>query len=286
MMTRNRKFTKLAALAGLAALAACDSSTGAGMGTVQVYLASSGGAAMVSSLTLDPPAADLSNPRIRVARVELTPGRQEIANFGESGQWFSLTPGENDVSALLGSAAVPAGDYSQLRLILLEATVEANGVETDLIVPSGTETGVKFNFASPVHVEENGATNLVVVFDLDRSYVVTGTSDPQRILFKPVIHASVLPGLSISGNVKMDVAAGQDTWVEVTAGQSGTVVSAVPVKIAAGTTANTNVGYELRFLPAGTYVVRASLSGCTAPDANVTVPQEPPASVDFALDCP
>ena len=283
-MTRNRKFTNLTALAGLAALAACDSSTAGGMGTVRLYLASSGGAAMVSSLTLDPPSAELADPRVQVVSAELIPGRQEIASFGEAGQWFSLTPGENDVSALLGSATVPAGDYSQLRLILLDASVDV-GASQDvrLVVPSGTQTGVKFTFPNPVHVEEGGETNLVVVFDIDESFVVTGSG---TVMFKPVIHASVMPGLSISGNVKMDVAAGQDTWVEVTAERSGTVVSAVPVKIAAGTAANTNVGYELRFLPAGTYVVRASLSGCTAPDANVTVPQEPPASVDFALDCP
>jgi hypothetical protein len=258
------------------------------MGTVQVYLASSGGAAMVSSLTLDPPAADLSNPRIRVARVELIPGRQEIANFGEVGQWFSLTPGENDVSALLGSEAVPAGDYSQLRLILLDATVDVNGVETDLIVPSGTETGVKFNFATPVHVEENGTTNLVVVFDLDQSYVVTGTSDPQRILFKPVIHASVMPGGSIEGEVTLNIATAptDPTPVQLVAVAGNDTVSSTTVEVSGG---QKSANYELRFLPwPAEYVVSAKAVIGTdtyaATSSAISVANSTPVVQDLTLD--
>jgi hypothetical protein len=222
---------------------------------------------------------------VLVVSAELIPGRQEIADFGPSGQWFSLTPGENDVSALLGSAAIPAGDYTQLRLVLADATVDV-GTEQDvpLVVPSGTQTGVKFNFPSPVHVEEGVVTNLVVVFNIDESFVVTGSG---RVLFKPVIHASVIPGLSIAGNVSMDVAAAADadTWVEVEATQSGTVVSSASVKIERGTGANIAVPYVLQFLPSGDYVVQASLFGCTAPTVNVTVPSDPPQTANFALDC-
>jgi hypothetical protein len=285
MRKRTVSLAWLAALTGLLALTACDSATNAGMGTVQLYLASSGGAAMVNSLTMDPPSATLADPRVLVVSAELIPGRQEIADFGPSGQWFSLTPGENDVSALLGSAAIPAGDYTQLRLVLADATVDV-GTEQDvpLVVPSGTQTGVKFNFPSPVHVEEGVVTNLVVVFNIDESFVVTGSG---RVLFKPVIHASVIPGLSIAGNVSMDVAAAADadTWVEVEATQSGTVVSSASVKIERGTGANIAVPYVLQFLPSGDYVVQASLLGCTAPTVNVTVPSDPPQTANFALDC-
>lgn len=273
-MTRNRKFTKLTALAGLAALAACDSSTAGGMGTVQVYLASSGGAAMVSSLTLDPPAADLSNPRILVASVELIPGRQEIANFGETGQWFSLTPGENDVSALLGSAAVPAGDYSQLRLILLDASVDVGASQdVGLIVPSGTQTGVKFTFPSPVHVEEGGETNLVVVFDIDESFVVTGSG---TVMFKPVIHASVAPGATISGQVTLATPPTPAPAIVIKAilddDDDNIVVSNTTAAPTVDATDDPNLNeYSLRFLPAGAYIVELSALGYTPVTVSVSV---------------
>ena len=265
MRKRTISLAWLAALTGLLALTACDSATNSGMGTVRLYLASSGGAAMVSSLVQDPPAASLSNPRILVARVELIPGRQEIADFGEDGEWFSLTPSENDVSALLGTAEVPAGDYAQLRLILTEATVDVDGQATELIVPSGTQTGVKFDFPSPLHIEENGTTNLVVVFNIDESYVVTGNG---RVLFKPVIHASVAPGAMISGHVTLATPPTPAPEIVIKAilddDNDNVVVSSTTATPTADATDDPNLNeYSLRFLPAGAYIVELSASGYT-----------------------
>ena len=287
-MTRNRKFTQLTALAGLAALAACDSSTGAGMGTVRVYMTSAGGAAMVSSLTLsDPPSGTLTDPTVFVSSVELVPGRHEIATFDPVAE-FALTPMDNGLGALLGTATVPAGEYEQLRLVLTGASVLFNGAEVNMDVPSGSSTGLKLNFSGPVQVLEGGETNLVIVLDLDNSFVVQGPPDaPEpRVSFKPVIHASVLPGASIEGNVTVDVAAGVGgRAVTVTASQGSAIASSTSVIVAEG---GTTAGYAVRFLQAGTYTVEASATACTfvgtAPSATVTEGGTT-SGVNLNLDC-
>lgn len=275
--------TRLAAVAALAMLAACESSTAGGMGTVRLYLVGSGGGAMVSSLVLDPPSGTLTDPAVDVASVELIPGRHEIASF-DPAQTFQLTPMDHGLGALLSEATVPAGEYEQLRLVLTGASVMLDGSLVDLGVPSGSTTGIKLNFGGPVEVVEGGETNLIIVLDLDQSFVFHGPPADPSVSFKPVIHASVIPGATISGTITLDVAAGAGgKAVTVTATSASSEGSTVVTVLEGATTAP----YSVRFLQAGDYTMGATATACTLvlPAPTTTVTEGGTASVNISLDC-
>lgn len=112
---------------------------------------------------------------------------------------FDLLTLQNGLKAFLGSATVVAGDYEQLRLVVTDATITlktgftfSDGSSSqDLKVPSGSQTGIKVNFGGPVHIPPP-VTNLTIDFPVDSNFVFTaGTSSPNGVLFKPVVHGTV-----------------------------------------------------------------------------------------------
>jgi hypothetical protein len=61
---------------------------------------------------------------------------------------FDLLQLVNGASAVLGDSVLTPGNYTQIRLILADGSyVIDNGIKHDLIVPSGTQTGIKLNHA-------------------------------------------------------------------------------------------------------------------------------------------
>ncbi len=274
IQSRTVRLTWLTALTGLLALASagCSSALDSRVGTVQVYLAATTSAEMISSLVAtDPPLVDVASAEVTISRVELVPGRVLVTDFGGTPQTYDLLDLDDGVIALLGETTIPVGDYSQLRLIVDGASVTLGSGETfELRVPSGMQTGIKVNFGEPVNIEP-GVTQLVAVFDVSRSFVTQGPpSAPRSVSFKPVIHASVLPAASIEGNVSLPSAApsgGTPVLIEALLGTD--VVSTATATVAAGGTGP--AAYTLGFLPPGDYVVRASASGFQAAEQNVTV---------------
>lgn len=197
MRKRTARLSWLAALSGLLALAtsSCESPTNGGMGTVQLYLASTTAGDLISSAVVaDPPLVAVSAARVWISRVELAPGGHVIVDYGDLPQDFDLLELDGGVATWLGDASIPVGEYEQLRLIVHHASVTVAEEPFDnLRVPSGMQTGVKVNFGEPLHIEP-GVTALVAVFDVSRSFVVQGPpTAPRGVSFKPVIHASVMP---------------------------------------------------------------------------------------------
>ncbi len=105
---------------------------------------------------------------------------------------LSLT---NGVLAELGQIALPAGQYTQVRLVLVpngsgapaNAVVPTGGTEIPLDTPSATQSGLKL-----IHgftVQPNTLVDLVLDFDACKSIVKRGNSG--RYNLKPVI--SVIP---------------------------------------------------------------------------------------------
>ena len=102
---------------------------------------------------------------------------------------------------LLGQETVPAGEYTQIRLIVAAAEDEAaennpptagksrvvfdnedgNGEEENIFIPSGMQTGLKidYNFT----VEENSLTELLLDVDVGDVMHRTGASD--KIIMRP-----------------------------------------------------------------------------------------------------
>jgi hypothetical protein len=256
----------------LAAAAACgDNTEASGTGTVVVRLT-------------DAPSDDLQSATIYVSQVTVkgsgvSADEQVISNTKASYDLLTLQSG---ITATLGSAAVPTGTYSQIRLLVDSARVVlktghtfADGSSTaKLTVPSGSESGLKVNLSPPVEVTA-GQTVLLIDFDVSQSFIFQGPHDhPNSISFRPVLHATALDvAASISGTV-----------TPLTA--NATVYAIQGTDTAATAFPNATTGaYTLQFLAPGIYVVGVKATGfAIATSASITLGNaEVKTGVNFVL---
>lgn len=111
--------------------------------------------------------------------------------LSEEEQEFNLLELQDGVTALLAETELEAGSYTQLRLIVSEASVVfEDKIRFELKVPSGAQTGIKI-LLPDFEVEEDGVTELTLDFDVDESFVVQGNPSTETgikgFLFKPVV---------------------------------------------------------------------------------------------------
>ncbi len=119
---------------------------------------------------------------------------QVNSNDGNSG-WESLDVEKgvydilkltNGLDTLLGSAELPAGKISQIRLVLgSENTIKESGVIKPLSTPSAQQSGLKLKVNATL--EEGVTYTIKLDFDAARSIVRAGNSGKYNL--KPVIRA-------------------------------------------------------------------------------------------------
>jgi len=257
MKLQPRAHAKFATLAFAAALlAACGGGGGDSGGT------STASGTLRLALT-DAPACGYDQINVTIERVRIH--TSATAQDGDAG-WSEmvLTPAKrvdlltltNGVLEELGSTSLPAGRYTQMRLVLggsmgpgamANSLVPSGGSERPMETPSGTQTGLKLNV--DIEVAANQLADFVIDFDACRSVVHAGHSG--RYLLKPVL--SVMPRVTtasnaVEGYVAGAVAAGTTS---VSLQKEGAVVRA--------TVPGSNGRFLLSQVPAGVYdlVVRA-----------------------------
>jgi hypothetical protein len=212
------------------ALAACGgggggSSTDSGVGTLRVALT-------------DAPACGYDAVHVTIEKIRVH--KSSTAEDNDSG-WadLTLTPARrvdlltltNGVLEELGQTALPAGHYTQLRLVLANnggttpmanSVVPSGGSEVALTTPSGQQTGLKLN--ADIDVGANQIADLVLDFDACKSVVRRGNSGQYNL--KPVI--AVIPRIidvgTIEGFVDLSIASG----TTVSAQTGGAPVKATP----------------------------------------------------------
>lgn len=195
-----------------------------------------------------------------VLRISLTdaPGDFEAVNitFSEiqahiDSQWvtvqhapktINLLEWNNGRSIVIGTAEVPAGHYSQIRLKIDRAEVLAHGISHPLEVPGGAQTGLKLN--AHFTVTEGSTYELVIDFDVNRSIVVTGPPHHPHYILKPVIR--VAPK-AITGSISGTVLNYQNLPLAYAIQDSDTVTSSL--------VSGESGKFMLAFLPAGFYTV-------------------------------
>jgi hypothetical protein len=115
---------------------------------------------------------------------------------------INLLEWNNGKSIEVGAAEVPAGHYTQIRLIIEDAEIIVDEISHPLSVPSGAQTGLKLG--PEFDVQAGSTYELVIDFDVHRSIVVTGPKwNPKGYKLKP--HLRVTPKAitgSISGTVE------------------------------------------------------------------------------------
>jgi hypothetical protein len=160
---------------------------------------------------------------------------------------LTLTNGVLDV---LGQTSLPAGRYTQMRLVLADnaggppfanSVVPTGGAEVALTTPSAQQSGLKFNVN--MDVAANQVADFVIDFDACKSVVKRGNSGQYNL--KPVISVTPLlsdAGLRVIGYVDTSIANGSTT---VSVQQAGLPVKAT-VPLADGR-------FELYPVPVGSY---------------------------------
>jgi hypothetical protein len=241
-----RWMTRTAALAAAVTLAACGGggggSSAAGEGTLRV------------SLTDAPSCYEHVFVTVEKVRVHTS----TTAGDNDAG-WRDITLAAprridllnltNGVLEELGSTALPAGDYSQVRLVLADNSPQdplANAVQpiggavTALKTPSAQQSGLKLQ--THFTVEANRTIDLVLDFDACKSVVRAGNSG--QFILKPVV--SVTPKFvgAIQGFVTSTLNISATT---VSAQQNGAIVRS--------TAPDASGKFVLSFLQDGTYTV-------------------------------
>jgi hypothetical protein len=151
----------------------------------------SGGVGRISLNLIDAP-GDYEAVNVQIVGVRVHRADADDSNSG----WFDIAVDTTEVDLLtlsggnyldLADSTLPAGRYTQIRLLLGDANnVVVDGEAHDLRIPSSAQTGLKLNHPFTI---ESGATYAATLdFDADRSVHVTGNG---RYMMKPVIRIIV-----------------------------------------------------------------------------------------------
>ena len=130
----------------------------------------------------------------------------------------------NGVIADLGQTTLPAGLYTQIRMVLSpngggspgNSVVPRGGSEMPLATPSGTQSGLKL--INSFTVEPGKLTDVLLDFDACKSIVQRGNG---TYGLKPVIHVIPRTGAAIAGYVQTGL-----TGVTISAQKNGVVLRA------------------------------------------------------------
>lgn len=234
-------------------------------GTVAAALVACGGgsdgsASATGTLRLaltDAPACGYDNVWVTVERVrvhksgsaaETDSGWSEVVLAAP--QRIDLLEYTNGKTLPLGETQLPAGTYTQMRLVLApnggnppfaNAIKPTGGNETALDTPSAQQSGLKFNVNMEVPADK--VADFALDFDACRSFVKAGNSG--KYLLKPVL--SVIPVLSDAGQRIVG-------YVEPALANGSTLVSAQQGGVIVKSTPPDSTGkFVLYPVPAGTY---------------------------------
>ncbi len=258
-------------LSGLAACGGGGGSSGADSGTLRLALT-------------DAPSCGYDAVHVTIQKVRVH--QSSTAGDTDSG-WseVTLSPARrvnlltltNGVLEELGQTPLPAGRYTQLRLVLADnssasplanAVLPTGGAEVALKTPSGQQSGVKANIS--IDIAANRMADFVIDFDACKSIVTAGNSG--QFLLKPVV--SVVPRYisGVTGFVDPALANGSTS---VSLQQGGAVIKA--------TTPDNGGKFLLQPVAPGSYSLVLTAPGrATVVVTNVAVAAELVTSVNAA----
>ncbi len=143
-------------------------------------------------------------------------GSEEEVSIGDvDAGIYDLLELTGGASALLANDQIPAGDVSQIRLILgTNNTVVVDGVSYDLATPSAQQSGLKLQLNQTL--EPDAIYEFTLDFDVEESIVVQGNGGYS---LKPVINLTLntevgeIIGIALPANYQILVTASNGTDV-------------------------------------------------------------------------
>jgi hypothetical protein len=169
-----------------------NSSNGSNLGTGHLELRLTDAPALYDAVNID-----VQSVQVNVSADSGTSSGWQTVNLLHPGV-YNLLAFRNGMDTILASSDLPAGQYSQMRLILgSNNSVVINGQSYDLKTPSAQQSGLKFNIHTTL--TDGIVYRLWIDFDASHSVVATGSG---KYLLKPVIRTySEALGGSIKGYV-------------------------------------------------------------------------------------
>lgn len=194
---------------------------------------------------------------------------------------FNLLDLTNGVTATLVDKQIPAGTYDQIRMIVSEANIVLKDQTIyDLKIPSGEQTGIKIMLDPLVVIAEDLGAEIILDFDVSRSFVVQGNPDTpagiKGFIFKPVVRSA---NKDVTGSLSGKVTDTEEVALE------GVQISVFSGAELVSTTFTTEEGkYKILGLLPGTYIVTAEHLGYVSVTVeDVEIEKGEDTEVDFEL---
>jgi hypothetical protein len=137
---------------------------------------------------------------VTITKVELRKTGETSGNpflvLTEDPVTIDLSKLRNGITNELVNMEIPQGDYDLVRLYIEDAGLKIvdQPVEYKLKVPGGSQTGIKVFIKPDLRVAGGLTTELLLDFDLSRSFVMRGnlknSAGVNGFIFKPVIRAT------------------------------------------------------------------------------------------------
>ncbi len=131
----------------------------------------------------DKPVDNVDNVWLTISEVAAHHDERGWITISNQTQTLDLLGLRYGVASTLGITSIPAGSYSELRLLVTDSSIVVEGDTYDLFVPSGSSSGVKIKF----HFEADDETVSTMLLDWDASSSVHYAPGEGYILH-PVIH--------------------------------------------------------------------------------------------------
>lgn len=208
----------------------------------------------------DAPASEAESLMVTFGRIELIPAGGDDADrvvIAEEGGSFDVLTLRNGTLADLGVADVPVGAYSQVRVIVDDATIDFDDGNDpyDVFVPSGAQTGLKISMDPPLVVEEGSTSTAILDFDADRAVVETPPGGNDYNLVPTGIRAVAQAETGVVTGVVTDEATASVAGATVTAYRAG------EMEVVTATTTEADGSFQLVGLLEGTYDLEVSMAG-------------------------
>lgn len=194
-----------AVLAAAPLLIGCGDEAATGTGSDAEIRVSATNSPAAAATTVKP-GSMFSSVVVTVSQIYLVPAENEeeqvplMGATDESPVTLDLVNLGGDLPAALTETMIPADTYSQLRIVVSDATVTlADGLAFEsgetvraLTVPSGDRSGIKVNILGPIEADPGSWSSLLVSFDVSQNFVIQGNPDTpagiKDVLFKPVLN--------------------------------------------------------------------------------------------------
>lgn len=217
-----------------------------GTGTLQVSMIDSPASYDHVNIVVD-------SVQVHIATSDSTSGWTTINKVPATYDLLKLVNGAN---AVIGSATLPVGQYSQIRLYIGSgSTVVVNGVAKPLTTPSGSQSGVKLNVNATI--QPNVTYVLTIDFDAYRSIVTTGNPSNPTYILKPVIRAVATATTGTIIGVVLPASAHASVWAY---GQIDTVT----------TSTDTTGSFMLAYLNPETYTISIASNDTSYNDTTIS----------------